>query len=397
MRSFVSEMEHLQQKMFSSKLTTNVLSEFNDRYQKVRDENIVHIQKMNNNTTNAELNRRASNRFSKAHRSRFDRMDSIASHYATIRTKQQEQKKTEMQDQSQQQRHKQKQQSKPSPGQLKRYAPSSINRMLIEKDVSYPSMKGTTPGEKRSGLQAISSASKRQKMFDGDFVEIVESPTKEQAEKERIKKVHILQLKRSEAKMLTASNTLSNESIPQLHFSDTHVNENQLFQRFDCSPVGFSSSTPQRSVHASTPKDARRTKPTPPISKKHRIPSYLLPTKASLQKIRFNKDLSREDEEKEIRPASRKSTLPSCSGISPSRACSNLHSLLHNTRSTKIPSSQTYKDSAGLSSSPSLLFPPHNMPKSRTSSNIPRLAQPKISTIHRSPTSASLSKHRWKC
>lgn len=312
--SFVEELDHLQKKLFSSTLTTNVMNEFNDRYKQVRRESIANIQRLNKTTSNDELTKRNSWRLSgKRHSAHFNRMESINTHYAALRAKREDHKN----ETSTPQRH------------IIKSSPR-VSRIKIKS------------GDKRGVLEGLSNASKRFRTLKGSFKEVVDSPTKEQAEKQHLKEVHLRQFRKN---------------IP------TGGNKNQG-TRFRSLCTHALSSTDHSS----------------------RLPSYLMPTKASLQRMKSNKEIFRQDSK--LRSPLYHSRLSS------SRASSNLHSLLAPPKNNPTIPKFAHSDHHNGRREPSRL---PRIPKSRTVSSIPRLAKPEQRTrMHRSPTSTTLSRQAWR-
>ncbi|KAG7880547.1 hypothetical protein KL937_002109 [Ogataea polymorpha] len=212
--SFTKEMDFLQTKLFSSKLTSSVLNEFNDRYQKVRSENIINIQKLNN-TSPKPRSRRPSTRFNNEHRGRFNRMESISTHYAARRTGRQ---------------------------------PVEATRKIFE---GPEQITRKTPNDKRLGAQDLGSASKRLRVVDGykEIVEPAESPTRPPEEKKKIMEQQFGRQRQEKPHL---------GPLPQLEFSP-----------------------------------APRTATSDLQSSK--VPSYLQPTKASIQRSESKQKLKRSE------------------------------------------------------------------------------------------------------
>ncbi len=419
-QSFVDEMEHLQKKLFSSKLSTNVMNEFSHRYQKIRDENIANIEHLNSTTSNDELKRRASTRYSRAHRSRFNKMESINSHYAAIRAKREQQEAAQRAE---------------AISRLKRQAEASVvrsqpHRSVIETPNNASKFFNGTPGRKHDAMQKVGSASKRLKTPTGQFKEVIDTPTRNKEERKSGRSTYFGRLKKTEAYKTTYKqddllsgyrppqrnskplSSLNSGFIPKLQFSDRHMSvktSTPVKQSFDM--CGHSSSNEHKG------------RPTPPLSAEHRIPSYLRPTKASLQRAVSNKELFAQDSKTDLKFNTNTTHNSVHSRISPSRACSNLHSFLAEPNSnmcnpsTLIPkysSSHSHSRSNSRSRSHSHstfgqdlknykdlmkrppLFSDQQLAKSRTASSIPRLVKPGTSTIHKSPTSSSIFKKPWQ-
>lgn len=247
-QSFVCEMEHLQEKLFSSRLTSNVLSEFRNRYKQVREEGIANIKRLNR-ADNDTLNRRSSSsRFSGPQRTKL--MDSARKRGRITPRREPE-------------------------------------RAVVSTPIEYATTRCTS-GDKHRPMEHLGSSSKRLRKIDGNYQEIV-SPTREQEEKARIKEVHLQRLAATKV-------DVTQEPVPELHFRPVKSSERPLVKQ---RPIA--KPTPLRSRTNAAP----QTKPTPPLQKRHRMPSYLLPTKASLQRM--------------AKPTTQ---------ISPSRAYSNLNSFL---------------------------------------------------------------------
>lgn len=167
-QSFINAMDTLQMQLFSSNISTKVMNDFSSRYEKVREENINTIQELNNSTTNDQLNRRASGRFSSVHRNRFNRMESIAFHYAAKRSEKAEREEKEKMEQN----------------------TNHIERKLVQTKNSDVDSNMATPGDKRYDFKQLESASKRLKIDAQNFKEIDSSPTKSYTEREQLKSLY---------------------------------------------------------------------------------------------------------------------------------------------------------------------------------------------------------------
>ncbi|GMG19590.1 unnamed protein product [Ambrosiozyma monospora] len=207
---FVQEMELLQEKLFSSTICTNVLGELGDRYGKVRQEEIENIQKLIESSNDEDMKRRASHRYSAGFRRRFNKMESINSHYAVNRMKSPPC-------------------TRPSsalghrPASSHGHRPASshgqhghgqpvdqtVQRKVVNRSDANGLQPPTTPGNKREGYPKIESSSKRFKNLTGDFTEIdvdmdkememeVDSPTRSQAEKCRIKDLQLEKIRKQQ-------------------------------------------------------------------------------------------------------------------------------------------------------------------------------------------------------
>lgn len=147
--SFINKMDSLVDGFYSANITNKVMSDLGSRYLKVRDEKISLLEQMNSNTTNDELNRRASGRFSREHRSRFSKMESIQTHYAARRSE--------------------------AAAAAVRSSPKS--RKVVQSD-DCSEKENLSAYDKRLQQQLLESASKRMKLLDGNFKENSSSPTK---------------------------------------------------------------------------------------------------------------------------------------------------------------------------------------------------------------------------
>ncbi|KAH3668805.1 hypothetical protein OGAPHI_002560 [Ogataea philodendri] len=291
--SFTKEMDYLQTKLFSSKLTSSVLTELNDRYQKVRNDNILNIQKLNA-TSPKPLNRRPSSRYASDHRGRFNRLESISSHYAARRARQ----------------------------------PPTENKQPARKVFEGPEHQTRkTPNDKRLGLQDLGSASKRLRVLDGykEVVESVESPTRPQEEKQKIMEQQ-LNRQRGEQPVLG--------SLPRLQFS-----------------------RPSSGSVASKPASK-------PASK---LPSYLQPTKSSIQ---------RSESKPRLNTSESTSHLPRLSNIVRSKTMQEISPSRMNkiSTNTQAPLGLAQKPQSRV---PSLSKSASSMSLARKSS-IPQLARPTV-------------------
>ncbi|GMM27563.1 hypothetical protein DAMA08_002790 [Martiniozyma asiatica (nom. inval.)] len=229
-QSFVSAMDTLQEKMFSSNISNKVLNEFQGRYNEVRDENIVNLENFNNSTTNEELNRRASGRYSKDHKSRFSKMESISLHYAAKRADQKSKIKSNL----------------------------TPRRTLISGGIVNGEIGQSEIGDKRLQNKLLESASKRLKMLSGRYKEINSSPTK--------------QINSSPTKPLEQKKELKKHYQNADTLKDISLNARNVLP-------------PCENDASSTPLVVKE-------FKEKRLPSYLMPTKASLQKSASNKQIS---------------------------------------------------------------------------------------------------------
>lgn len=319
-QSFVNAMDTLQTQLFSSNISNKVMNEFSSRYDKVREDTIHTIQEYNSKTTNEELSRRASGRFSSSHKNRFNRMESIAFHYAAKRTEKKEKEKLDTKNDSQ------------------RKLIQNNDDLFLNDDISL------TPGDKRFGLQMWESASKRLRLGENKFKEIDSSPTKSLHEKEQLKNMYSSQKKHVQN---NSNNTHSTQTVQKVSTTNNVKSSN--------------------------------------------VPSYLQPTKASLQKSNSSKQISPSKSSRSLhrgladdattpilRPienSSRKSiskspslsptrsiTLNSSpvSNISPSRAYSNLNKLL-NTPQNSSHEKEISKETPTVSE-----IPKTKLPRSRT-------------------------------
>ena len=403
-QSFINAMDSLQRDLFSSNITSKVLNEFSSRYESVREEKILNIQEFNNTVTNDELNRRASERFSGSHRTRFNRMESIAFHYAARRNEQQQQ---------------QQQQSRTPDEKV-------IDRKIIETDEDMVlSDYHLTPGDKRLTSKTLESATKRLKIDELKFVEIDDSPTKTQTEKEKLKDVY--------------------QQRHQQQYEEQHF---QLQQQLRQQHLQQQQKQQQKQQHKQQHKHHHQYQ-----ESKHQlqqaeksIPSYLQPTKSSIQRSSSSKSISPSKSSKSInqlkestpslKPAEKHTGLsksPSISPskqhtpkLSPSRAYSNLNKILTSspeklssptkeekpkTPITRIPRSKTsgsmnlpshnisnskLKGESNTKTNPTAKSKSYNNLKSiSTSSSIPRLAR-LVTAEARLKDTAIKEKPKWR-
>ncbi len=275
--SFVFAMDTLQRQLFSSNISTKVLNDFSARYENLREQSIANVVEQNQSTSNEDLNRRASGRFSSSHRGRFNRMESIAFHYAAKRNENQTQKSNKETESSHQQR--------------KLVPPvNSVSEMKENENLLL-----LTPGDKRFHSKGLESASKRLRLSEVKYKEIDSSPTKTHIERENLKTMyedHIQQV------------------VPQpLQYSPQRLERPQQHQQQHHQPSHHDS---QNQNH---------------------LPSYLQPTKASLQR-----------------------SASSTSSISPSKSSRSLHKSLGNNIPDLQPTSPKKVDHTHpkLSRSPSI-------------------------------------------
>ncbi|ODV87050.1 hypothetical protein CANARDRAFT_84752 [[Candida] arabinofermentans NRRL YB-2248] len=397
--SFVHEMDHLEQRLFSQKLTTSVLSEYNDRYEKVRLEKLMDIQKMNNTTTNQDLNRRASGRFTSSHKNKFNRMESISSHYAARRA------------------------------QTKKLERSPAHRNLADKSIYQPNIdQSKTPGEKRGTLMNPGSSQKRMKTTDGSFKEIYsdvanESPTRPQLEKQKIKEQQLQKLKLQQSQTLAPppSFELTSHRIPTLVRKDskpalndqssikkdTRLSSDHSLQTKNSTKLSLASQvslTQGRDSRPATKSVVQQTRlpssstttlpkstPTQP-----RFPSYALPTRSSIKKSESvlkemnapisQKKIIRSKTMQEISP-SRTSALASSSSSLSNRNASTNHYPNQPSLYPKLQSTTPHLTNSALSAAQSSKLPTSeptkqygSMSRSFTASNLPRLVRPSQSS-----------------
>lgn len=308
--SFISAMENLEQQMFSSNITNKVLNEFNDRYDQVRQEKITNLENLNNKTSNDELNRRASGRFSRDHRYKFNRMESINTHYAARRAEQKD---------------------KVIPRKLVSVTHNPIN-----------DKENMSLYDKRLQHQLLESASKRMKKLDGKFKETNSSPTKTLEEKHELLNYYQVKFEKRD------------ETIPPL-------------------------------VKPLAP---------PTLEKKEKpIPSYLLPTKASLQKSTSSNQISPSKSSSNL---SERNLVPSVSNSnfsSRDTSSSNFIGTLKNSPSKKTILSSFINPNTNISQlkkSPSIS--PTKISPSKGSSNLNSILTGKDETSFMSPKPISRSK-----
>lgn len=176
--SFLSAMDTLGKQLFSSNISNKVVNEFSSRYEKVREESISTVQELNNRTTNEQLNRRASGRFSSTHRNRFNRMESIAFHYAAKRSQKLENEKNENEITNSGAK-------KENHNVQRKFVPATETIEITQ----YSTL---TPGDKRFNSKPLESASKRLRLEGNKFKEIDldSSPTKSLYEREQLKNIY---------------------------------------------------------------------------------------------------------------------------------------------------------------------------------------------------------------
>lgn len=380
--SFLSAMDTLGKQLFSSNISNKVVNEFSSRYEKAREESINTIQELNNTTTNEQLNRRASGRFSSTHRNRFNRMESIAFHYAAKRSQKLENEKL----------------AKEKEHNLNTSESQAIQRKLVPTTEKLELTENNilTPGDKRFIRKPLESASKRLRLEGNKFkeVEIDSSPTKSLYEKEQLKNVYS---SRSSTADSFSSHPGPSNGIPS-YLQPTKASLRKSNSNNQISPSKSSTSL------STTLNDKLQT----PVLKP--------------QDAYITKGLSKSPSISPSRPLSRTAFQNQNSSpmqkISPSRACSNLNKLLNtppsselqenrpldapnlsasdktcgintDTTQTKIPRSRTlgliYNESKSLSSSKASRLAAskshlssvsvNNMRSISGSSSIPRLAR----------------------
>lgn len=344
-QSFINAMDTLQTKMFSSNISNKVLNEFSSRYERVRDEKISNIVELNNTTTNEELNRRRSDRFSATHKTRFNRMESIAFHYAAMRKERKDSVQRKLVCDND---------FIPSDAEI---MVESVGEGDAEDANETHLMQMMTPGDKRLNLKAVESATKRMKLDEElNFKEITKldsSPTKSINQKENLKKLY--------------QGRLQKESKP-----DNFVE-------------------PER----------------------HAVPSYLQPTKASIQRsassrsispskssasLKLNNhamyptpDLQPQGQEPVKSKLSRSPSISptrSLSKLSPSRACSNLNKIL-----TSSPEKMELESESEVEKEQKFEEPRTRIPRSKTINSVRNgnlHANEIPSMLPRSSTSGSL-------
>ncbi|GME73684.1 unnamed protein product [Ambrosiozyma monospora] len=427
---FIQEMELLQEKLFSSTICSNVLGELGDRYGKVRQEEIENMRKLNESSNDEDMKRRASHRYSAGFRRRFNKMESINSHYAVNRMKSPPCTRP-----SSALGHR----SRPSSALGYRSRPGSSvgqhgsqQRKVVNRTDPNVLQPPTTPGNKREGYPKIESSSKRFKNLTGDFTEVdvdmdkesemeVDSPTRSQAEKCRIKDLQLEKIRkqqhqqtghisdremgppggppsrlpsagsitdshgrlvRKKSSMTFGSMRVSSgssvgsggggrlsrkSSIPTLapHKQVSRKSSSTSLQR-DRSSSGTNSSLKRdtsTSFNSSLKRDtstssitrqlqleqqqyetatviaaavaatSAKEPPTEPLDSSHRIPSYLLPTKSSLQKCKDPETTLKASQSFNLPHQSSSSSQQHSSSdinkrISPSRSCMNLSSFV---------------------------------------------------------------------
>lgn len=371
-QSFVNAMDTLQRQLFSSNISNKVMDEFSSRYEKVREEKITAIQDFNNSTTNEELNRRASGRFSSQHRNRFNRMESIAFHYAAKRSEKEKIKNKNVNNNNN------------TNNNMQRKLVQS-NELQLNDNISL------TPGDKRFNIKPLESASKRLRLDENTFKEIDSSPTKSLYEKEQIKNIYS-----------------HNENIPS-YLQPTKASLQKSNSSRSISPSKSSNFLSKR---------LDEVYPTPDLKPNNsslsrgisRSPS-ISPTriKTGLSKLSPSRAVSNLNEiltsspEKPIEPKFVKPqtnlNIPKSSKLPRSKTISNSSEM----RTSSIPKSKTsnvsYKNEI-LSNSSSI---PSNIRNISTSSSIPRLA--KLASVesrvrqvskHSDDSNNNLSPKKWR-
>lgn len=273
--SFVNAMDTLQTKMFSSNISNKVLNEFSSRYEKVRDEKINNVVELNNTTTNEELNRRRSDRFSANHRNRFNRMESIAFHYAAMRKERKDSVQRKL----------------VSDNDISNY---DHDNDIIGEDEN-ENIHLMTPGDKRLNLNAVESATKRMKLDEElNFKEITKldsSPIKNSNQRENLKKLYQGRLRQERE--------LSNPIEPERYTVPSYLQPTK---------ASIQRSTSSRSISPSKSTTSLKLK-------NHTIPNLQPQQQQELPKSKLSRSPS-------ISPTR------SLSKLSPSRACSNLNKIL---------------------------------------------------------------------
>lgn len=335
--SFISAMDNLEQQMFSSNITNKVLNEFHDRYDLVRQDKITNLENLNNRTSNDELNRRASGRFSRDHRSKFNRMESISTHYAARKAEQKE---------------------KVNPRKL---FPVSHNALNNKENMSVY--------DKRLQHPLLESSSKRMKMLDGSFKEIDSSPTKTIQEKKEILNYYQVKLENTDER--AQKKFVKPLAPPMLEKKEKTIPSYLLPTR---SSIQKSSSSNQISPSKSMSNmkleshDRQSLAPSPSLSnatfssRDTSRSSFIGTLKKSPTKSTLSSFISIQNT-----PQLKKSPSISPSKISPSKGRSNLNAIL------------TGNDEQ------SILPPPNTMPRSKTTNNV----SSRIGTTSSIPTSIS--------
>ncbi|KAF6014186.1 hypothetical protein HII13_000531 [Brettanomyces bruxellensis] len=240
------------------------------------DENIANIERLNNTTSNDELKRRSSTRYSRAHKSRFNKMESISSHYAAIRAKRDKQEALSRSE---------------AISRLKRQTNATSvrsrpHRAVLEMPNDNMENLNRTPGQKHNAMQKVGSASKRQKTPTGDFKEVIDTPTRNKQEREKIQNTHLGRLKKNEAYKTTCkqSDSVAGYKPPQRNFKFQPSLKDSLVPKllFSNKHASARARTPAKS---SFERDVRsfskevKTKPTPPLSKKASYTIIFTPNK----------------------------------------------------------------------------------------------------------------------
>lgn len=363
--SFISAMDTLGKQLFSSNISNKVMNEFSSRYEKVREETISNVQEINNTTTNEQLNnnRRNSGRFSLTHRNRFNRMESIAFHYAAKRSKENGSNINNMSS---------------SPNKISddydggdtnnnnndndvmmvdNNNNSRIYRKLVPAVDSIALNDNTTltPSDKRAYLKPPESASKRLRLDEQHkYKEIDSSPTKSLSEREQLKHIYSPQLE-NENHYFKNIKPLYAPKLKPKNDIDTNIQLNPI----ESSPTKIEVSPTSNQVH-----DYNNTDNT-------NIPSYLQPTKSSLRKSNSNRQLS------------------------PSKSTKSLSSVLSDNLNTPVlkPQDSYITHTNGLSKSPSI-SPARSKSPSRNSSPISKISPSRAFSnlnkiLNTPPTSAS--------
>lgn len=349
-QTFINAMDSIQKQLFSSNISNKVMDEFSSRYEKVREEKIHAIQDFNQSTTNDDLNRRQSGRFSITHRNRFNRMESIAFHYAAKRSEkeQEEERKKILQKQKQLRNNE-------NINHIQRKLIESENLNLNELDLNNNEV--LTPSDKRLNLLGLESASKRLRLDENNnFKEIDSSPTKSIYEKEQLKNYYSKDTN-TDSQHHHVEN--SNQKIRQSN-NQTHQNNHYIPNYLQPTKASLQRSTSSRSI---SPSKSTRT-----LSKGLNE----LDSTPDLKPISTSTSISNNNKSSSMYRGFAKSKSPS---ISPSRAISNLNEI--------------------LSSSPDKPIEPKFVKPTITKSKIPRsktLNIDEISVTSASKTSISRSK-----
>lgn len=340
--SFISAMDNLEQQMFSSNITNNVLNEFNHRYDQVRQEKVSRLEAFNSKTSNEELNRRASGRFSRDHRHKFNRMESINTHYAARRGEQN---------------------SKIPP------------RKLIPVDRSTSNEKENMSAfDKRLQNQLLESASKRMKKLDGNFKELHSSPTKSLEQKQDLLNYYQVKLEKKEEKLQPLVKPLA---PPTLEKKEKGLPSYLL-------PTKASLQKSTSNIQISPSKSSLKIEPVPPPSLSHSVSSRISNSSSFAGGLKKSPTKNGLSSIITPTPATQLKKSPSISPtkISPSKGSSNLNALLkgdggHAFSSTPISRSRTTGNFASGLPKPSIPTSASNRSfSSKTltgSSSIPRL------------------------